>query len=363
MKEEKKNSKFIGIVVLAIFLGILLGIGIVVLKNKEAMQEQTADLQEKEESQEIRDNMAKEDMSIPNRDQLVEKWQEGVISYNGVSYQYNHGLQTYLYLGIDKEGKVQKASDAVSGGQSDALLLLVIDPEKEKMSVIAIHRNTMTDVDVYDKDGTFKGTYRLQICLQHGYGDGMKISASRSVEAVKNLFYQVQIDGYLAMNMGAVPILNDALGGITIYPKENMTIAKTNKLITADTPVKLTGEEAYEYVRSRDVEEFDSATNRLERQIVYLKGLDQTLSELGTQKENTLMKVYEQIQDYVVSNIELAEFVEKISACDPQKTQFYTLEGTTTMGETYEEYNVDEKALYELILEVFYKKVPESVSE
>ena len=36
---------------------------------------------------------------------------------------------------------------------------------------------------------------------------------------------------------------------------------------------------------------------------------------------------------------------------------FHMLEGKTVMGEQFEEYYIDETALYELILKIFYEKV------
>ena len=40
-----------------------------------------------------------------------------------------------------------------------------------------------------------------------------------------------------------------------------------------------------------------------------------------------------------------------------RREDMHTLEGETRMGEVYEEFYADEKALYELILEVFYEEV------
>jgi hypothetical protein len=39
------------------------------------------------------------------------------------------------------------------------------------------------------------------------------------------------------------------------------------------------------------------------------------------------------------------------------ESNIYTLAGETSMGAKYEEFNVDEDALYELILEIFYNEV------
>jgi hypothetical protein len=47
----------------------------------------------------------------------VEKWQEGAVRYNDKVYRYNTAIKTYLFMGIDVDGKVQKAADGISGGR------------------------------------------------------------------------------------------------------------------------------------------------------------------------------------------------------------------------------------------------------
>ena len=68
----------------------------------------------------------------------TDKWSEGVISYNGKNYRYNKNIRTYLFMGIDTDEPVHKAEDGISGGQADALFLLVEDRDKSKLSIISI---------------------------------------------------------------------------------------------------------------------------------------------------------------------------------------------------------------------------------
>ena len=67
-----------------------------------------------------------------NANKTKEKWQEGVITYQGKDYVYKHDLSIYYLMGIDIEGPVQKASDRISGGQSHANFLLVADKETKQ---------------------------------------------------------------------------------------------------------------------------------------------------------------------------------------------------------------------------------------
>ncbi len=99
-------------------------------------------------------------------------------------------------MGIDRDGVVENAYDYQSGGQSDAMFLLVTNPRSMELKVVAINRNTMTEVQMFDKDGASLGKHTAQICVQHGFGDGKKYSCNLAANAVKNLFYQIPIDGY-----------------------------------------------------------------------------------------------------------------------------------------------------------------------
>ena len=167
-------------------------------------------------------------------------------------------------MGIDSLKPVAEAKDGISGGQADGLFLLVMNPDLKEFSIIAINRNTVTDIDVYDEAGNFVGTGKAQICLQHGYGDGLQQSCERQEKAVRNLFYNLPIHGYAAINMGAIATLTDAVGGVTV-PK--MTFE--NGTVNYGDMQTLNGREAYLYVRRRDREVFDSASFRLQSLNIY----------------------------------------------------------------------------------------------
>ena len=45
------------------------------------------------------------------QDSGQEKWQEGVVTYEGKEYLYNTDIKTYLMMGVDIDGPVQQSSD------------------------------------------------------------------------------------------------------------------------------------------------------------------------------------------------------------------------------------------------------------
>lgn len=288
----------------------------------------------------------------------VEKWQEGAVRYNGKTYRYNTAIKTYLFMGIDVDGKVQKAADGISGGQSDAMFLLVCDSVNNKMSVIAINRNTMTDVDVYDEDGKFVGTYNLQICLQHAYGDGMRVSCIRSVNTVSSLFYNIPISGYVALNLDGIPILNDSVGGVTVQVLDDINNTSKGVELHAGDIVTLNGDEAYSYLRYRDTSEFASADARLNRQMEYLWAFfKQAKSTINN--SDAAMDVYDSLEDYLVTSLDFSKLVDELLDYGLDESDMHSLEGETIKATTFEEFHVDEDALYELIIQIFYNEIDE----
>lgn len=286
-----------------------------------------------------------------------EKWQEGNIEYNGKVYRYNPGIKTYLFLGIDKEGVPEEVVvDGISGGQSDAMFLLVTDSVNETVKVVAINRNTMTQVDVYDVEGDFLDTRELQICLQHGFGDGMQISCQRSAETVSRLFHDIPISGYLSLNMDGIGLLNDALGGVTLEVMDDIENEGLGVSLKAGETKTLNGNEAYVYIRSRDTGTFASANRRLERQQQYLVQMFAGLSDAAKSKTK-ILSVYNAVEDYLVANIDMVKLAEDLSDYTFDETNMYSVPGETVMGTQFEEYRVDEDAFYEMILELFYQEV------
>lgn len=285
-------------------------------------------------------------------------WQEGDIRYKGVHYRYNADILTFLFLGIDSMEEVKRGEDGMDGGQSDALFLLVLDPHEKKISVIGIPRDTMTDIDIYDSAGNYLWTVEGQVTLQHGYGDGAELSCERSVGTVSRLFYGLPVHGYCAVNMGAVPVINDAVGGIDLVALETLDFG--NFRVQEGEEIHLEGMDAYYYLHNRDITSFNSAGRRLQRQVQYLEAY--AAAVLGKVKEDITFPItlYSGLSRYMVTDISVDEvgyLATQAAGYGFSREDMHTLKGATVMGDVYEEFYVDEEALYELILEVFYEEV------
>jgi LCP family protein required for cell wall assembly len=292
-----------------------------------------------------------------------EKWQEGIVSYQGKNYRYNSDIRTYLMMGVDIDDPVETAEDYTKGGQSDAMFLLVTNSNEKTLRVISINRNAMADIEVCDSDGNSLGTLNAQICLQHAFGDGKKLSCINSVNAVAALFDYIPISGYLAMNMGGIPMMNDAVGGVTVTALDDVVFENEGVDIKEGETLTLDGTQAYYYLHGRDISEFNSATARLRREEQYIVAFMDRLKEVTAEDEGiSAVSVYNAIDDYLVASVDFTGLINELMTYDFTDDDMYTVPGDTVLGEpingeSYEEYHVDEDLLEALIMMIFYEPV------
>lgn len=278
------------------------------------------------------------------------------VIYKGQKYKYNDDMITLLILGIDKYTPVTPAKNGHDGGQSDALFLVAMNPDTMVMDIIAIPRDTITKLWIYDKEGNFIQTGDSQICLQHGYGDGMELSNKRALEAVSYLMYDIPIHSVTSFNIGAISKLNDAVGGITLTSME--TFSYGGYSFNKGETVTLKGDMAHSYIRYRDKYRHNTASERLARQKQYINLFIDKAKASIKNDIGIVTDVYNIVSKYLVTDLSLNEIIYLASESVSYKFgEFITLKGTLDMSGKYERLYLDETALRELIIEKFYEKV------
>ena len=284
----------------------------------------------------------------------------GDVIYKGKKYCYNDKVTSILCMGIDREELNTTGSvGAGDSGQADSLFLLVIDTETGKTTIISISRDSMVDVNVYSNTGSYLNTEKLQLCLAYTYGDGREMSCENTVRSVSRLLYGIPINSYAAIDLSAIPVLNDAVGGVEVTVLEDLTIKDPS--LTAGERILLRGQQAEWYVRSRLVEEKEATADannlRMERQKQYLSAFAHKVLQASKEDMTLPITLYDVASDYMVTDVSAAK-VAYLASLMVQKgfdaSSILTVPGESTMGETYAEFHVDEEALYEMILDVFY---------
>lgn len=278
--------------------------------------------------------------------------------YNGTAYARREDLETVLLLGVDKfEGETPEGY--VNNQQADFLLLLVMDKQNETCTPIQLNRDTMTQIRILGVTGEPAGTFTGQLALAHTYGSGEEDSCENTVLAVSNLLYGMEIDHYVSLTMDGVALLNDLVGGVTVEVLDDFS-GIDDSLVQGET-VTLQGQQALTYVRSRGGMEDSSNLHRMERQRQYLSALQQQLKQASQQEDGFTLDALLQLNDYMVSDCtvnQLSDLGDSLAAY--QVSDILTTPGDAQEGEEFMEFTVDEAALQQLVMDVFYEPVEES---
>ena len=220
------------------------------------------------------------------------------ITYDGSTYRQRSGLETYLIMGIDVKGKAVAVDSYEGGGQADVQMVLVVDDANKTWQVLQINRDTITKVPVLDVLGGVAAYADEQIALAHYYGNGRENSCENTALAVSMLLDDQPIDGYFALNMDAVGIVTDLVGGVTLTVTSDFS--EIDPTLVQGEEMTLDGEKALTYVRSRH--HIDDQTNiaRMARQRQFLAALEEKLRQQDSQ---FAAEAYTALEDYMVTDI------------------------------------------------------------
>ena len=279
------------------------------------------------------------------------------VTWQGKTYKYNQNLSNYLLLGVDKRTPAETRVGKADAGQADALFLLSLNRKTKEMTLISIPRDTMTDVESFDLEGKSLGKSKDHISLSYGYGDGGAESCKLTQEAVSNLFYGLPIQGYLAMNLDGIPELAKSVGGLTVTVPNN-SLEYEYPEFAEGAEVTLTEENTEVFLRSRDVDESQSAIYRMERQKAFLDAFSKKAKECYEQNAKFAADLFVAIKPYTVTNISEDRLMKLFQTADEGDGYTeWTVPGEGTQGLSYDEYHVDDDALYTKVMETFYQEV------
>ena len=74
----------------------------------------------------------------------------------------------------------------------------------------------MVDINKYTESGNYAGVEHTQLCLAYAYGDGKELSAENVVTSLQRIIFNIPINSYFAMDLSAIKVLNDDIGGVTL---------------------------------------------------------------------------------------------------------------------------------------------------
>ncbi|MCR5450040.1 MAG: LCP family protein [Solobacterium sp.] len=263
-------------------------------------------------------------------------------TYKGKEYVENRNVKTYLIMGSDMY-------DDSEGSRADAQFLVVINDAAQTWRILMLDRDSMVEMETFNKDGKSLGTTTAQLTLAHLFGD-WEFGTKNTVNTVSKLLWDQKIDGYFDMNMAAIPVLNDAVGGVPV--KITTDFSAIDPTLVMGETITLKGKQAETFVRSRHGVDTGTNDDRMARQETYMKALVKKVNSLSS---NEVLDIYDKLMSNSVTNMgskdfaDLAEKSGRYHQLDDLK-----IKGEHVVNNNFMEYHLDEDSLTEVILELFY---------
>ena len=282
----------------------------------------------------------------------------GEIRYQGKTYRRNTAMRAILCIGVDTKGEMEAHTASGQGGQADGVFLVAQDAARDRVKILMIPRDSMTEITLFDLSGNELGKDVQHLTLAYAYGDGREKSCELMTEAVSNLLGNLKIDGYAAVNISAIPILNDAVGGVTVTVRDEGLEKKAPELKKGET-VTLHGAQAEIFVRYRDITKSQTAISRMGRQKQYLQGYLQATKAAAAKNDHLIPDLMNQLQSYMVTNMAKDQYLDMaLSVLNSQDSlgdgDILTVPGEAVETDLYDEYHVDREALVPMVLDLFY---------
>ncbi len=270
----------------------------------------------------------------------------------GVDYFPRQDITVMLVMGIDQEGPVKSSESYTNPGAADMIMLAIFDEKEESIRVLTLNRDTMLEMPVLGIGGRQAGTAYGQLALAHTYGNGLESSCENTRNAVSAFLGGIRIDYYVSMNMDAIGLLNDAVGGVSV------TVVDDFSAVDATIPMGQTllrGEQARHYLQIRAEVGNQLNLSRMERHRTYLKGFAEAARFHMETDSAFVANTYAEVSPYVVTDCSvtvLTNMMERYGKYTLQEV--VSPEGENILGQEYYEFFVDEAQLEKLVLRLFY---------
>lgn len=279
--------------------------------------------------------------------------QTGAVEYiGGVAYKQKETIDTVLFIGVDKY-ESETSSSYINNQQADFVTLLVLDHDEKAYTLLQFNRDTMTQIETIGVMGNDAGTITAQLALSHAYGTGGTDSSRNVTKAVSYLLYGVDIEHYATLKLDAVSILNDAVGGVKVELLADFT--SLDPSFTEGATVTLHGEQATAYIRARGSLEDSTNISRMERQAQYMDAWLDTFDAKYAEDDSLIVSITTAVSDYLVTDLS-NEQMEDLAVYYETYTSrgLLSIDGESVKGEEYMEFHVNEAALREQVLDLFY---------
>lgn len=205
--------------------------------------------------------------SASSLNDLLTKW-----ANNGGEKLEDKNVVNVMLFGVD-------GTNGTSNGGSDTMLLISLNKETKKITIVSFMRDSYTYMNINGQDRFFK--------LNAAYNWG---GPETVVQTIENN-YKIVIDKYVCVDFTSFPKIIDSLGGVTVkvQPYEAKFIRSTShfKHFPYGNAVKLSGAQALIFSRIRHL---DSDNQRTRRQRLIIMAMINSAKTATDGQVNLAMK-------------------------------------------------------------------------
>lgn len=357
---KKKNSpeKIIALVlasVAGILLLIALAAGGFVLYTGSLRPSMFQD-RSSEEMEKVRVQVVQACTPTPSPPPLGEIIDADWIDEEGKPWNHKENVLTVLVMGIDyMKDHVQWDTGRRNGGNSDVLVLLILDLDAREVTVLNIPRDTMADVLALDANGDFEAMIYTNISAAHSYGDGDALSCQLTAHAVSDLLCGARIDRYVAVDYDSVNRVNELLGGVEIVLDKDYTWL--GHAWTKGNQLRLNNYQLRKFLQYRDMHDINGAYDRSQRDIQVMKAMFEQFKREFRDDPGVVLRMYSALEAYITTDLSLDEIsflAQTLVDLPVDMDRVLTLPGENQAGEKYVEYYPDMDWISDFAKKVFY---------
>lgn len=255
-----------------------------------------------------------------------QKLDENNLEINDNMYEETEGLSQKEYdqvINIMLLGSDSKDMNDTYGGNSDAMIIVSINPKYKSIKLISIPRDTAADIDGLD--------HRFKI--NYAFATGKEQLALKTV----NTTFDLNLKEYVTINISSMYDIINELGGVEVnVTKDEMKwvneyadmfygfSGKPSQKLTKYGKVTLTGEQAASYVKERmsgtnyaSSEHGDYGRTRRQRDVFI-----SMLNKIASKDPSEISRILDLILSQVTTNIDVSKYTTMLPSFVANRNEY-----------------------------------------
>lgn len=286
-KKKKKALLIIFLPILAVILALVIAVSVFVIHKFSLIdivdEKETTTIDPTQEfitsADETIDFGEIDDATGNTFKEILKNW-----AINGGKKMKDENVINILLIGSDASATEPGHSKVTDKGNTDVMMLVSVNPEKQTIKLVSFMRDSYTYMDQFDRYAKLNAA-----CANGG--------AAYLVETIEN-DYKIEIDGYVMVDFDSFRQVIDVLGGVRVnvpqYVADHFSIPQHGVFFPSGD-VTLNGEQALKFCRVRYTDK-DGDVSRVARQ-------RQVINSLISRCKGATLSEINAVADVILANV------------------------------------------------------------